>query len=167
MAQGDCYLFRQFKRDVLTEVHNMGADTIKCALVTSSYTPTVNDTYPCWGNSPTSPGGVDASANEVSAGGNYTAGGATCANPTVTIGGSPETIQVDFDDPTTSPVSVSSPTATWDYDAANPTNARWAIIYNNSAANKECIGYVDLGADYDLSGGSLTIRWNAPFATVS
>lgn len=167
MAQGDCYLYNQFRLDVLEKKHDLENDTIKVALVTSAYTPTIGDVYPCWGNSPTSPTGVDVSGYEVTPGGTYAAGGATCANPSVTITASPQVVEIDFDDPTTSPLSTSSPMATWDQNASNPTNARWGIVYNDTATNKECIGFLDLGADFNLSGGALTLNWGTPFATVT
>jgi hypothetical protein len=45
--------------------------------------------------------------------------------------------------------------------ANNPTNARWAIIYNSTDANKRCLGYVDLGSDRDLTTGAFTFAPNA------
>ena len=45
--------------------------------------------------------------------------------------------------------------------ASNPTNARWGILYNDTSAGKECVGFVDLGAAIDLSAGAFSITWNA------
>jgi len=130
--------------------HDFSGDTIKCALVTSSFTPTETTAHPCWGAG----GTTDVSAYEVTAGGNYVAGGATCANPSTSLVGSDR--QLDFDNP-----------APWEQDGSNPTNARWAIFYNDSAPNKECLGWYDLGAVHDMSGGETSITVGAPFATVS
>lgn len=57
-------------------------DTIKIALVTSSYTPSTAHTQ--WS---------DVSSNEVSSGSGYTTGGVTLANPVATNS------NIDFDDP--------------------------------------------------------------------
>jgi hypothetical protein len=46
-------------------------------------------------------------------------------------------------------------------DPANPTNARWAPVYNDTDPGKRCVGYLDLGADIDLSAGTFSITWNA------
>ena len=46
-------------------------------------------------------------------------------------------------------------------DGANPTDALWGIIYNDTAAGKQVIGYIDLGAVTDLSSGDFSIAWNA------
>lgn len=155
MAQGDVTVYDDFIRASFEKVHDLENDTIKCALVTSTYTPSMDDPIPCWGAG----GTTNASTNEVvntGSPGGYTAGGNTCANPSVTISGSPALVQIDFDDP-----------ATWSQDASSPTNARWGIIYNDTASNKECIAFVDLGADFDMTTGDLTITWGAPFATAN
>ena len=87
------------------------------------------------------------STSEVTAGGNYTAGGPSAANPTVSLTGGAGVF--DADD-----ISIAQ-------HASNPTNARWGIIYNDTATGKNCIGYVDMGADIDLSAGAFSITWNA------
>jgi hypothetical protein len=46
-------------------------------------------------------------------------------------------------------------------DASCFTNGRWGIVYNNTNAAKQCIGYLDLGSDRSLVAGSLTITMNA------
>jgi hypothetical protein len=46
-------------------------------------------------------------------------------------------------------------------DASGFTNARWGIIYNNTDVNKRAVGYLDLGSDRSIVGGSLTIQMNA------
>jgi hypothetical protein len=45
-------------------------------------------------------------------------------------------------------------------DAAGFTNARWGIIYNNTNAAKQAIGFIDLGADRSIVSGSLTLDWS-------
>jgi len=119
-----------------------GTDTIKLALVTSSLTPSITDSNPCWGAG----GAQNYSTNEVTAGGNYTAGGVTLAGTTVTIAGAVVSLNA------TSPSS-------WAANASNPTTARWGIIYDSSTTNKEVLGYLDLGAVTSLVPG-LQINWN-------
>ncbi len=143
MAAGDVVVFNQFLEDVGLEIHNLNAaDTIKVGLITSSTTPTASTAGPCWGAG----GSTNLSTNEVSAGGNYSAGGEACAATYAESGG---TVTFDLAD-----VSIAQ-------DASNPTNARWGIIYNDTAANKNCIAYVDLGADRDLTSGAFSITWDA------
>lgn len=50
---------------------------------------------------------------------------------------------------------------TWVQNAGNDTDARWAILYNDTQAGDPAFAYVDLGATIDLTAGDLTINWNA------
>lgn len=152
MAAGDTFVFDKFLENVFDSgIHDFGAtpNTVKVGLITSATTPAVTDADPRWAAG----GTPDFSASEVTPGGNYAAGGATCATPSASL--SAGALQVDFGDP-----------ATWSQNAGNPTNARWGIIYDDTAANKNAIGYIDLGATIDMTAGDLTITWGAPFATV-
>jgi hypothetical protein len=45
-------------------------------------------------------------------------------------------------------------------DASGFTNGRWGILYNDTAAGKQALAYVDLGSDRSLVTGPLTIDWN-------
>ena len=112
-----------------------GSDAIKAALITTSTTPAITDSNPCWGAG----GAQNYSTNEVAAGGNYTAGGLTCT-ATVTISGAVVSLNI------TSPL-------TWAANASNPTTARWLIFYDNTTANKEVLAYMDLGAITSLVPG--------------
>jgi hypothetical protein len=49
-------------------------------------------------------------------------------------------------------ISATSPIS-WAANAASPTNARWAIIYDNTTANKQVVGYIDLGGVVSLVPG--------------
>ena len=148
MAQGDVVFFDQFLVDSMVKVHNLESATIKLALVDDTTTPATTTAVPCWGSG----GTTNFSSNEVPAGGNYSAGGAACANPTVALSGGAATF--DTDDP-----------ATWSQHASNPTDARWGILYNDTATNKNAIGYVDLGSAFNMTTGDLTVAWGAPLAT--
>ncbi len=144
MAAGDTKLIANFIKSMANNspANKWGSDTIKIALITNATTPSVSDSNPCWGAG----GAQNYSTNEVAAGGNYLAGGATLSGCTVTQ--STNTVSLNA----TSPVS-------WAANASNPTNARWAIIYDNTTVNKEVLGYIDLGAVTSLVSG-LQINFN-------
>jgi len=142
MAAGDVVFYNQVYADLQKKIHDLETDTIQLGLVTSAYTPTAADVDPRWGAG----GTTNVSTNEVTAGGNYLAGGVNVANPSVTlVSGEGE---FDADD-----VSIAQ-------NAGNPTGARWGILYNDTAVGKQAIGYVDLGADIDLSAGAFSVAWN-------
>lgn len=143
MAAGDVFAFDQFLVDVQEKIHDLENDSIKVALITSAVTPAVTDADPRWGAG----GTTNFSTNQVTAGGNYTTGGASAATPSVTL----STGAAVFD---AGDISIAQ-------HASNPTNARWGIIYNDTAAGKNCIGYVDLGTTIDLSAGAFSVTWNA------
>ena len=126
-----------------------GTDSVKVALVTTTTTPAATTATPSLGD-----------FTQVTAGGNYTAGGDvldTWANMwnDPTAGGT-----ATFDD--------TGASVTWAQNASNPSDARWAIIYNDTQAGDPAIAFVDLGAVIDMTAGDLTITWNASgIATVS
>lgn len=145
MAAGDFTWFTQAKVDLGNKIHNLGSggDTLKLALVTSVVTPTETDAAPHFGGT----GTTNYSTNQVSAGGNYTSGGATLASQT--FAASSANAKFDADD------------VSWLKNASNPTNARWGILYNSTDANKRALGFVDLGGAIDMTAYDLTIQWNA------
>jgi hypothetical protein len=114
------------------------SDTIKVALLSSSYTPN-QDTDDYWN---------DVSSYEVTGTG-YTAGGATLANKAVTYTSGTNVTKFDGDD-----VSWTSSTIT----------ARYAVIYDASPATdstKPLIGYVDFGSNQSSSSGTFSIVWDS------
>lgn len=146
MAKGDVVVFNQFMEDMGDKLHAMGSDTFKIGLTTGTTTPTAATSDPRWGAG----GTTDFSAEEVTAGGNYTAGGESLSavitdNWTRSAG----TSKFDGDD-----VSILQ-------NVSNPTNARWGIIYNSTDTGKRAVAFVDLGVSTDLSAGDFTITWNA------
>lgn len=143
MAQGDVSLFEQFYVDVQEGQHNLETDSIKLGLVDSTLTPLVTAADPRWGAG----GSTNYATNEVTAGGNYSAGGPAIANPSVTLVSNEGVF--DGDD-----ISVTQ-------NGSNPTDARWGIIYNDTNAGKRAIGFVDLGSATDLSNGDFSVNWNA------
>lgn len=143
MASGDITFTDQYLVDVQEGFHDQENDTIKLGLITSATTPAATTADPRWGAG----GTTNWSTNEVTAGGNYSAGGPTLANNSVTLTGGAAVF--DADD-----VSILQ-------NGSNPTNARWGIIYNDTDTGKRVLGFLDLGSDRDLSGGDFTVTWNA------
>lgn len=153
MAQGDVVFFDQFLYN-LSRGPDVGHDfgttpnEVKVALIRSTVTPDVTTSDPCWGA-----GGItDFSLHEVNIAGDYTAGGNPCATPSVTLAGG--LVEFDWGDP-----------AAW--ATGTDTDAKWGIIYDNTVANKNCIGYIDLGTAFDMSSGTLTITFGTPVATLN
>jgi len=140
MAQGDVTLVQDFLDDLGGKLHDLDADTIKLGLITTLTTPTTGTANPTWGAA-----GTNWSTNQVTPGGNYATGG-----PDISATWSQTSGLGTFD---ATDVSILQ-------NASNPTNARWGIIYNDTATNKDVIGFIDLGADTDLSAGDFTITWN-------
>jgi len=138
MARNDWVTFEEFSLDLADGEHDLGADTFKVALIDNSTAPTAADATPRWG---------DYSANEVSGTG-YTAGGATLSGTGVSEAGGVTT----FDD---------TGNVTWSQNGAGPTDIYWAILYNDSAAADQAIGFLDMGGAVSLQDGDVTITWNA------
>lgn len=141
MAAGDVALFNQFLQDLGRGVHNLETGDISLGLIVDETTPAASTAGPAWGEG----GTTDLSDAEVTPGGNYAADGPS-------IGGT---------------YSQTSGTATFDItdvdieqDGSNPTDARWGVHYNETASNNEAIGFIDLGANIDLSAGDFTITWH-------
>lgn len=129
-------IYNSFKKNVMNGGIDLDTDTIKVALVTSSYTP----------NADTHEDMADVT-NEVEGTG-YTAGGATLANPAVTADTTDDEGVFDADD------------VTW----SNSTiTARGAVVYKSTgtAANDLLICYIDFGENKVSSSGNFTITWNA------
>lgn len=149
MAQGDVVPFEQFKVDVAEGIHNLETDVINIALTTGVTTPTAATPDPRWGAG----GTTNFSTEQVATGGSYT-GPVALANPSVTlVSGNAD---IDWDDP-----------ATWTQNGANPTNATWGIVYNDTATGKQCICYVDIGGAFDMTTGDLTITFGTPALRLS
>jgi len=143
MAAGDITYFDQWLVDVQEALHDHETDTFKLGLITSGVTPAATTSDPRWGAG----GGTNLSSSQVTPGGNYSSGGPTMANPTVTLTGGAGVF--DADD-----VSIAQ-------HASNPNNARWGIIYNDTDTGKRAVGFVDLGATIDLTAGTFSVAWNA------
>lgn len=131
-------LYGNFLAKALNKEVDWDSDTIKVALVSSSYTPN-QDTHDYWD---------DVVANEVTGTG-YTAGGATLGSKTVTYDSASNVVVLDAAD------------TVW---ASSTITARYAVIYDDSGATnaqKALIGYVDFGSDQSSTNGNFTITWDA------
>jgi hypothetical protein len=149
MAINDVECFDQFLvnlGDATNVAHDFGsgnANVIKMAIVDSTTAPLKTTPDPCWGAG----GTTNFSTWEVTAVGDYTAGGNVLSSPIVTLTGN--RAEFDFGDPTA-------------WATGTDTDARWGIIYDDNALNKACIAWVDLGSAFDMSTGTLTITLGAP-----
>ena len=155
MAAGNSYGFVEWLDRVFdNQTADFGTtpNTIKCALIKSAanggWDPSVTDPYPTWGAG----GTTDLSLYEVSATGSYTSGGVVCTSPVSTVVSN--ALRLDWDNP-----------PSWAQDPSNPTNARWAIFYDDTSTNKDCILWFDLGGDMDMTLGELSITMGAPAYT--
>jgi hypothetical protein len=138
MAAGDLTVFEEAKAYMLDGGWGT-TDDIKCALITVATVPTAADATPALGD-----------YTQVTAGGNYTAGGTSLGQWSTLITEAGGTVTFD---------SATNPT--WAQNAGNPTNARYAVVYNDTQAGDPAICFVDLGAVVDMTAGALTITWNA------
>jgi len=129
-------IYNSFKQKIMDGSIDLDTDTIKVALVTSSYTPD-QDSHEDFADI----------TNEVSGTG-YTAGGATLANKAVTKDNTDNEGMFDADDVTWSSSSIT---------------ARGAVVYKDSgvAATSWLICYKDFVSDYTSLNGDWVIPWNA------
>lgn len=129
-------VFNNFKKNIMNGSIDLDTDTIKVALVTSTYTPD-QDTHEFF----------SSVTNEVSGTG-YSAGGAALANKAVTEDTINNKGVFDADD------------TSW---ASSTITARAAVIYKDTgvAATSPLICYIDFGADKSTTAGTFLITWNA------
>jgi hypothetical protein len=129
-------IYNSFKRDIMNGGIDLDTDTIKVALVTSSYTPDqdAHDNF-------------DDVTNEVSGTG-YTAGGATLASVSISADNTDNEGVFDAAD------------VTW---SSSTITARGAVIYKSTgtASTSKLIAYIDFGADKSSSSGDFTIQWDS------
>lgn len=131
-------------RDIVADPTRSAAisGTLKCAIVTSSYTPDQN-LHDFWN---------DVSANEVS-GTNYTAGGNSCASPTWSGPDGSGVLTFDASDP-----------ATWSQHASGFSTGRRAIIYYDTGvgSTSRLVAYSDdFGAASGNVAGDFSVAFNA------
>lgn len=143
MATGDVTWFDQALLDLGKKIHDLSTDVLKLGLVTSTVTPSATTADPRWGAG----GGTNLSTNAVATGTAWT-GPVTLASVAWTIvAGTPTLDAAD-------PAQIAQ-------DGSGFTNARWGIIYNDTAAGKQALCFIDLGSDRSIVTGPLSITFNA------
>ena len=132
MAVGDLVVFEEF-RATISNLHDLGSDTIKLALITVATVPTAADATPAL-----------LDYTEIAATGAYVAGGTDISATFVEAAG---TATFDGTD------------VTWTKNAASPVNARYALVHDTTTVG--AIAFIDLGAAIDMTAGDLTVNFHA------
>jgi hypothetical protein len=130
-------LYGNFLLKALNKEVDFDSDTIKVALLTSSYTPD-QDAHDYFN---------DVSTYEVTGTG-YTSGGITLASKTATYDSGTNVIVLDAAD------------VTW---SSSTITARYAVVYDSTgtSSTSALIGYVDFGSDQSSTNGNFTITWDS------
>jgi hypothetical protein len=130
-------LYGNFLAKALNKEVDFDSDTIKVALLSSSYTPD-QDAHDYFN---------DVSSYEVTGTG-YTTGGATLASKTVTYDSGTNVLVLDAAD------------VTW---SSSTITARYAVVYDSTgtSSTSALIGYVDFGSDQSSTNGNFTITWDS------
>lgn len=117
--------FNSFVEALAEKVHNLGSDTLRVMLTNTA---------------PVATNSVKADLTEISAGNGYTAGGNTASvtSSAQTSG----TYKLVLGDP-----------ATWTASGGSIGPFRYAVLYNDTATNKELIGWWDYGSSITLASG--------------
>lgn len=117
--------FYPFVEEMAKGTHNLNSDTLKVLLTNTA---------------PVATNAVKADLTEISAGNGYTAGGNTAAfsSGAQTAG----TYKLVLSDPTT-----------WTASSGPIGPFRYAVLYNDTAASKNLIGFWDYGAAVTLNDG--------------
>jgi hypothetical protein len=130
-------LYGNFLLKALNKEVDFDSDTIKVALLTSSYTPD-QDAHDYFN---------DVSTYEVTGTG-YTTGGITLSSKTATYDSGTNVIVLDAAD------------VTW---SSSTITARYAVVYDSTgtSSTSALIGYVDFGSDQSSTNGNFTITWDS------
>lgn len=145
MATGDFKWFAQGLHDLGNKIHDLDTDDIRFGLVTTATVPTVATNGPHWGGT----GTTNFATSQI----------ATATSYTGPIALASETWIKDA----TGAVFDAADPSVIAQDAGGATNIAYAIFYNNTDANKRCIGYLEISSagSVSLVAGSLTINFNA------
>ncbi len=136
MAIGTVIVFEEAKKFMIDGGFE-AADTMKCAILDNTTTPTAAFATPAL-----------ADFTEVGTGGIYLAGGLSLGTLTSMCSEAGGTFTFDS---TTNP--------TWAQDAGNDVDAWWGLIYHVTSG--KAFAFVELGGPVDMTAGSLTITWGA------
>ena len=152
MAQGTLALFDEFAESVGDGRIDLDTDTFKIAFVTLQVggTPSIakTDAVPCWGAG----GTTNLDTSEVAAGGGYTAEGEALTSVTWSQ--------------TSGVATFDAADVTWTSSASgDPATIKTAVIYSDTATNKDCVGFIDMTADgttaISLLSGDITVAFGA------
>ena len=135
MAEGDGYLFNNFKKEVMGGTFDLDTDSIYCALVSCATCPD-KDSASLWS---------DVSGSEVSGSG-YTAGGEALSALALSKDNDEDRGEWDADD------------VTWSSLSTTPATPTHAILFSDTASSK-LIGTVYLNTV--TNGGNFTLVWSA------
>lgn len=138
MARGDFIIFEEFALNIGLEEFQLETDVLKLGIVDSTITPAADDATPTWG---------DYSANEVSTGGGYTAGGEIVANNTYTEAAGVGTLDGDN-------IVIAQ-------DGSGFTDAYWGILYDDTNATDMAIGFYEFDGPVSEVAGAININFNA------
>ena len=137
MATGDLIVFDEAKAKMI-EGDWAATDNFYMGIVTNAVPPTAAFGGPQFSD-----------FTEVTATAAYTAGGTDLGTLAAIVTELAGTVTVD-----------SSNATTWAQHASGSVDASWAIVYNNTDANKDAWCFIELGT-VDMSAGSLTVTINA------
>lgn len=148
MATGDIKWFQQGLLDLGTKVHNLATDTLKLGIVTNTTVPTMATAVPCWGAG----GTTNLSTNQVTTAGGYTG--------PISLTGVSWALQAGL--PTLRATDIVVPA-----NASGFANGAYGILYNDTATNKNCLGYFELSSTgvATIVSGSLTLNFQGGAGT--
>ena len=138
MARGDVTIFEEALAKMLSG-NWASTDHFYCAVCDNTATPAADTATPVIGD-----------FTEVGAAGTYVAGGIDLGALSALVSEAAGVMTFD---------SAINPT--WAQDGNSDVDAYWGIVYNYTDAGKDCLCFVDLDGPVDMSGGDLTITWNA------
>lgn len=145
MATGDVVWFNSALKGVGDKVHNLGSDTLKVGIIKGTSAPTAATADPRWGAG----GSTDFSTDEVATGSEYS-GPVALTNVSWTDVGGNGVLKADN-------IEIYQ-------DNTGFTDAQYAILYNDTAAGKPAIGFIDArtkaNGPRSLQDGPFKIEWN-------
>lgn len=140
MARGDIHWFNRALFDLGKKLHDLGADTLKLAIISNVVAPDVNTPDPRWGAA----GSTNLSSNQVAAATGYTGPIALTSVSWTQVSNIP---------------TLRAAVPVIPQDAAGFANGWWGVIYNDTDAGKRCLCFVDLGGAVGNVNGPLTVDW--------
>jgi hypothetical protein len=145
MATGDVKWFADALVALGKKQFDLSADVLKLGITTNAVVPTIGTAVPHWGGT----GTTNAAANQVATTGTSYTGPITLTNVTFAdVGRTGPKLRADI--------------LTLAQDASGFTNGAYGWIFDNTDANKRCLGYVELSSagTASLVAGQVQIDWN-------